>query len=154
MVVSRSNLRSSALPRDTASSRPFLAVFFLLAGFSLEPRALAGIGLYGVVYVLARIVGRLIGGNIGARLVRAPAVVRRRVGFCLLPQAGVALGLALLVLERLPDVGRRVLPLVIAATVFFELVGPLITHWQLRAAGETGRRVDPGDLEAPLDEGP
>ena len=66
----------------------------------------------------------------------APEVVQKHVGWCLLPQAGVALGLALLAAERIPGAGETVLPLIIAATVVFELVGPATTWWHLREAGE------------------
>ena len=54
------------------------------------------------------------------------------------PQAGVALGLALVATERLPELGY-ILPLVIGATVVFELIGPPMTLLQLRKAGETGQ---------------
>ena len=53
-----------------------------------------------------------------------------------MPQAGIALGLALVASDRLPDVDF-LLPLVIAATVVFELIGPPMTLLQLRKAGET-----------------
>lgn len=118
-------------------SEPFLVIFFLLAGHEFNLATLRALGIIGGTYVLARSLGKIAGAAIGARLAQAPPVVQARIGWCLLPQAGVALGLALLVAERLPDLGYSVLPLVIASTVLFELFGPLLTRWQLARAGET-----------------
>ncbi|MCA9032435.1 MAG: hypothetical protein KDA66_16575, partial [Planctomycetaceae bacterium] len=75
-------------------------------------------------------------GGLAARWANAPEVVQKRVGWCLLPQAGVALGLALMVSERLPDTRSVILPLAISTTVVFEIIGPLVTRWHLKQAGE------------------
>lgn len=115
---------------------PFLAMFFFLAGFSLDWEVLPTLGLFGGVYVVARIIGRLAGGYAGGLLAGSTQVVRRRNGACLLPQAGVAMGLALVATQRLPDMAF-ILPLIIGSTVLFELIGPSITMTQLRRAGET-----------------
>ncbi|MEK6233733.1 MAG: cation:proton antiporter, partial [Planctomycetales bacterium] len=119
------------------ASDPFLTVFFILAGLRLELDALANVGMLGVVYVLARSAGLIIGGHLGAKFSNAPPVVQQHLGWCLLPQAGVALGLALLAAERLPEFGARLLPLIIATTIVFEVIGPVVTQYHLRAAGET-----------------
>jgi hypothetical protein len=58
------------------------------------------------------------------------------VGWCLLPQAGIALGMALLAMERLPALADHILPVIITSTVVFELAGPLLTRWHLARAGE------------------
>jgi Kef-type K+ transport system membrane component KefB len=117
-------------------SEPFLAVFFILAGLKFEPETLAQLGLVGCAYIIARAAGLMAGGWTAGKLSNAPAVVQSRIGACLLPQAGVALGFALLVEQRLPDVGKSVLPLVIGTTVLFEITGPIVARWQLRRAGE------------------
>lgn len=118
---------------------PFFALFFFLAGYSLDWALLPTLGLLGLVYLLARVAGRLAGGYLGGVFARSEPVVRRYAGACMLPQAGVALGLALVATERLPEL-TLLLPLVIGATVIFELAGPAITAWQLRLAGETRKR--------------
>jgi hypothetical protein len=69
-------------------------------------------------------------------------VIQKRVGWCLFPQTGVALGLALLVSERIPQLGAIILPMVIAATILFELFGPPFTRWHLQRAGEISSRHD------------
>jgi Kef-type K+ transport system membrane component KefB len=118
-------------------SEPFLALFFFVAGYKLEWEALPALGLVGLAYVAARITGRVVGGQLGGRLAHSTPEVQHRLGLCLMPQAGIALGLALVASDRLPDVDF-LLPLVIAATVVFELIGPPLTLLQLRKAGETG----------------
>jgi Kef-type K+ transport system membrane component KefB len=117
-------------------SDPFLTVFFFLAGYELDIPALLAVGLVGSGYFVARIAGRLLGAWIGAHLSHARPVVRRRIGWCLLPQAGVPLGLALHAAERLPSIGTVLLTVVIGTTVLFDLIGPLLTYRQLRLAGE------------------
>ena len=74
----------------------------------------------------------------GGLLAGSAPETRQRIGACLMPQAGVALGLALVATERLPELGY-ILPLAIGATVVFELIGPPMTLLQLRKAGETGQ---------------
>ena len=119
-------------------SEPFLALFFFMAGYQLDWLALPTLGALGLAYVLARIGGRLAGGYLGGLLAGSAPETRQRIGACLMPQAGVALGLALVATERLPELGY-ILPLVIGATVVFELIGPPMTLLQLRKAGETGQ---------------
>jgi Kef-type K+ transport system membrane component KefB len=118
---------------------PFLALFFFMAGYQLEWSTLPMLGMLGLVYAGSRIAGRLLGGAAGAWLAGSPATTRRRIGACMLPQAGVALGLALAATERFPDLSY-LLPLVVAATVFFELIGPPVTLHQLKRAHELGHR--------------
>jgi Kef-type K+ transport system membrane component KefB len=121
-------------------SDPFLVVFFILSGVSLTPSSLTTLSVVGAVYVLARCIGKILGIKIFAYFAHSPPVVVRHLGACLLPQAGVAIGLALLVGERFPNIGESVLTLTIATTVLFELAGPLVTRWNLFLAGETMRK--------------
>ncbi|MFW6133857.1 MAG: cation:proton antiporter [Planctomycetota bacterium] len=133
-------------------SEPFLAVFFILAGFRFELSALGKLGWIALAYVIARAAGLIGGGYLGGRISGAPKVVQKRVGYCILPQAGVALGFALLAREQMPRYGQAVLPLVIATTVLFEVVGPAVARWHLRRAGELG--VPAGLPPASGSEGP
>ena len=135
-VANRATHHTRPFREIEGASQPFLVMFFLLAGYEYDVAAAVALGALGVGYVLARVAGRVLAARLAARLAGAPAVVQKHVGWCLLPQAGVALGLALLAAERIPAVGETVLPLVIAATVVFELVGPATTWWHLEQAGE------------------
>jgi Kef-type K+ transport system membrane component KefB len=136
VVANRAKHHTRPFHAIEGAADPFLSVFFVLAGFRLEFVALASLGLLGIVYVFARSAGLILGGHLGARIVGAPAIVQKHLGWCLLPQAGVALGLALLAAERLPEVGEQLLPLIIASTVVFEIVGPIITRHRLRLASK------------------
>ena len=118
--------------------QPFMVVFFVLAGASLDLAALALVGWLGAAFVLLRAAGRVLGGALGGWLAAADRPTRAWMGLALMPQAGVALGMALVATERRPELAETVLPIVIAATVIFELVGPMCTRLALMRAGETG----------------
>ena len=111
---------------------PFMVVFFMLAGASLDISMLAGLGAVGTVYLLSRATGKLLGAWIGARASHADKEVRRWMGLAMMPQAGVAIGMALLAASRFPEHRQTILSLVIGTTVFFELVGPVFTRMALR----------------------
>ena len=110
---------------------PFMILFFMLAGASLELGALGSIGLVGGAYIGLRMLGRFLGGWLGGRLAGTDPQLARGVGLGLMPQAGVALGMALLAEQKFPEVGELVLQVAISSTVFFELVGPLMTRTAL-----------------------
>lgn len=118
---------------------PFMILFFVLAGASLDPGALLQTGGWLVAFIGLRIVGRLGGGWLGGSLPPADPEMRRWLGAALLPQAGVALGMALVAAQRFPEIGDVILPIVVAATAIFELIGPIATRVALRgAARESG----------------
>jgi len=119
--------------------QPFIVLFFVFAGASLELDSLAGIGLAGGVYLLLRTAGRLVGAWLGGHIAESSPETQRWMGLALMPQAGVAVGMALLVVERFPSLGEIILPVVIGATVFFELIGPIMTRVALRRTDEAGR---------------
>ncbi|TNF87466.1 MAG: cation:proton antiporter [Gammaproteobacteria bacterium] len=113
---------------------PFMVVFFMLAGASLELAALLQVGLVAVAFVAARVIGKIAGAAIGAAVSGAGSVVTRWMGLALLPQAGVAIGMALLAGERYPAYQDVILPVVIGTTVIFELSGPIATRISLSRA--------------------
>ncbi|PSU36364.1 cation:proton antiporter [Photobacterium lutimaris] len=123
---------------ETASD-PFLIIFFILSGMSLDLSAIDVLGAIGVLYVLARCIGKILGAQVFAHFAQSSPQVTKYLGWCLLPQAGVAIGMALLVGERLPDIGESVLTIAVTTTVFFELLGPLVTRWSLYQAGEISK---------------
>jgi Kef-type K+ transport system membrane component KefB len=123
-------------------SEPFLVIFFLLAGCELDVTALASLGLIGILYVLARCLGFVIGGSIAARLVNAEPVVQENIGWSLFPQAGVALGLAVLTLPHFPGLGQFLVSIIVSTTVVFELFGPTVTQWRLFKAKEAAEAVE------------
>lgn len=110
---------------------PFMILFFVLAGASLELDSISGIGIVGIGYVGFRVIGRLLGAWAGGKISHAPIAMRRWMGAALLPQAGVALGMALVASQKIPEVSDIVLPVVITSTVLFEIVGPIVTRLAL-----------------------
>ncbi len=117
-------------------SEPFLALFFFLAGYKFELPAIMAVSSITFFYILARLAGKYIGGLLGGKVSGADKVIQKRIGLCLIPQAGVAMGMALLIAEKLPEQGIQILQIVIASTIIFEIIGPLFTVWQLRKSGE------------------
>jgi Kef-type K+ transport system membrane component KefB len=115
---------------------PFMILFFVLAGASLHTEMLFQIGLVGSAYIILRIIGRLVGAWTGGAISHAEPLMRRWMGMALMPQAGVALGMALVAMQRRPDLGEIILPVVIASTVLFEVIGPILTRTGLVHVGE------------------
>ncbi len=111
---------------------PFMILFFLLAGATLEPGILIEIGWVGLLYMVLRTVARLLGGIAGARAGGMTRQEERWVGPALLPQAGVAVGMALVAGERFPDWAAAIMAFTIASTVVFEIVGPPVTLLAIR----------------------
>jgi Kef-type K+ transport system membrane component KefB len=115
---------------------PFMILFFVLAGASLQFETLFQTGFIGSAYIIFRIIGRLLGGWTGGAITHAKPLMRRWMGIALMPQAGVALGMALVTIEHRPDLGEIILPVVIASTVLFELIGPVLTRIEIMHVGE------------------
>ena len=113
---------------------PFMLLFFILAGASLEVSALAKVGVIGLIYIVLRIVSRFVGGWIGGAISGAPAHERPWYGLALLPQAGVAVGIALIASKQFPEYAETILTVTIGTTVAFELLGPAGTLYALRRA--------------------
>lgn len=111
---------------------PFMILFFLLAGALLEPDALRMLGWVGIVFLSLRILARLVGGFVGASLGGVPRHEVPWYGPALLPQAGVAVGMALVAGERFPDWSAAIMAFTIASTVVFEIFGPPITLMAIR----------------------
>ncbi len=119
---------------------PFMVLFFVLAGASLDLNALTDIGIIGLAYLGLRVVGRVVGGWSGAAVSGIPMLHRYWIGFALLPQAGVALGMALVAVVHFPELGKTLLAVTIGSTIVFELFGPLFTQAALRKVGEARAR--------------
>jgi len=107
---------------------PFLILFFLLAGAALHLEALAQVGLLGLAYIVLRVCGQILGTRLGGWLSKTERETRHWIGLALLPQAGVAIGMALLASQRFPEFKDIILPVVLGSTVVFELLGPVMTR--------------------------
>ena len=115
---------------------PLNILFFVISGAELDLNVLASpiTLLIGVIYILARSAGKYYGSNLSCRLTRQDKPITDNLGITLLPQAGVALGMALTA-ASLPqgDLTRNV---VLFAVLIYELVGPSLTKRSLIAVGE------------------
>jgi Kef-type K+ transport system membrane component KefB len=125
---------------------PFMIVFFVLAGASLQVGRLWEIGALGAAFVALRTLARVAGGWLGGWLGRAPAAHRRWIGLALLPQAGVAIGMALVAADQFPAEADLILTLAIGTTVVFELLGPAATYLALKRVGPDAA-AGPGGAE-------
>lgn len=116
---------------------PVLISFFTIAGVQLDLSILKDVGLLGIVYIVVRVVGKMLGAYLGAKISDFPDTVQKYLGFTLIPQAGVAIGLSMIAQNTLPSpYGAQVRTIVLAATVIYELLGPMITKTALIKAGE------------------
>ncbi|MCK5912244.1 MAG: cation:proton antiporter [Desulfuromusa sp.] len=121
---------------------PFLILFFLLAGSALQLEAFAQVGLLGLGYIVLRVAGRVLGSWVGGKIGGSDRTITRWMGIALLPQAGVAIGMALLASQRFPEYKDIILPVILGSTVFFELVGPVLTRLTLLRVGNISPHSD------------
>ena len=111
---------------------PFMVIFFVLAGASIELGAVREIGFIGIAYILFRATGKYLGGMLGSHYGKAGKETKRWMGIALLPQAGVAIGMALVASEHFPEYRQTLLPVIISTTIFFEIIGPVFTRMALQ----------------------
>ena len=116
---------------------PIFLAFFVVSGADLDLTALRTTGMIGIAYVIVRVIGKWMGAFIGAKAFNMSKSVQKYLGYTLVPQAGVAIGLSLVAQNALPGAhGAEIRTVILAATVIYEFVGPLITKKALIAAGE------------------
>ena len=115
---------------------PLNILFFVLSGAELDLQVLANplTILVGLVYIAARSLGKYFGSDLSCALTHQTTPIRKNLGITLLPQAGVALGMALTA-ATLPD-GALARNVVLFAVLIYELVGPALTKRSLLAVGE------------------
>lgn len=123
-------------------------LFFCLAGSHLELSSLPSLGTLGVVYIIGRSAGLIGGARIGAMFGHVESKIKKYIGLGILSQAGVAIGLSLIVKHEFTQldakytiphalkIGTDVLTTVTATCIFFEIIGPILTKIALAKAGE------------------
>ncbi len=115
---------------------PIYIMFFTLAGVELNISSIKYVGLLGLGYVVARVIGKVLGSCIGCKLGNMPKHVKKYLGFTLIPQAGVAIGLSMTAQLALPEIGANIRTIILGATIIYELVGPVITKVALIKSGD------------------
>ncbi|MDR9469175.1 cation:proton antiporter [Marinospirillum sp.] len=118
---------------------PFLVFFFVLSGASIDLYQLNDALWLTLAYILLRTFSRLLGGWLAIGWISHSGHQRQDddhlpadLGLALTPQAGVAIGMALLAAERFPELQSLLLPVVVGSTLVFELIGPLLIRRVLR----------------------
>lgn len=127
---------------------PIYISFFVLAGAHMEfGKITSWMVVMILVYVLCRAAGKIAGAWFGGKWSQAPAVVRKYLGICLLPQAGVAIGLAILASQQFgPELGHTIIIVVMTGTFLMEILGPMLVKAGVKRAGEVGLNITEEDL--------
>jgi len=115
---------------------PLFMLFFVISGAEFNFEIFKTVGLIGILYLVLRSAGKYFGAMFGCVLVKSEKNVKKYLGITLLPQAGVAIGMAQLSLTVVPDYGEQIRAVILCATLVYELVGPLLTKIALTKAGE------------------
>lgn len=127
---------------------PIYISFFVLAGAHMEfGRITSWMLLMIFVYVLSRAIGKMAGSWFGGKWSKAPVVVQKYLGLCLLPQAGVAIGLAILASQQFgSELGHTIVIVVMTGTFLMEIFGPMLVKVGVKRAGEVGLNITEEDL--------
>ena len=128
---------------------PVLILFFVISGAELELSVFADIMvvLIGAVYIISRSLGKYFGAGISSKISKCNPNVVKYLGITLLPQAGVALGMAIKAIELGPE-GAIVRNITLFAVLIYEIVGPFLTKVALTKAGD----IDEGGRKSARDE--
>ena len=131
---------------------PVMSLFFIVSGMKLDIGALSTVGVIGLCYFLVRIVGKYVGTYVGCVITGMSRESRRYMGLALVPQAGVAIGLAFLGERLLPgERGQLLLTIILSSSVLYEMVGPICAKLALIFSGcitlDNAVNAEMGELE-------
>ena len=126
---------------------PIFLMFFVISGASLDLSIFfnkSGLIIVGIalVYVVIRVVGKWLGAYVGASITKSEPKIKKYLGLTLIPQAGVAIGLATTAgklfsqREETAFTGVLIVAIVLTSTLIYEIVGPMISKYALNKAGE------------------
>ncbi len=141
-LVNISQRNSEVVANLERFTPPIYCFFFVLAGAHLNLHIFAQVGwtltAWGIIFVAARIAGKMTGAYLGGALSKSPDAIRKYLGLTLIPQAGVAIGLSLLIKEASSFYDFRfiILNITLIAVAFNEIIGPICTKYALFAAKE------------------
>ena len=129
-------------------SPPIYVLFFVLVGAKLNIWNITGfVAAIAGVFLVGRTLGKLIGARAGASISKAPKTVFKYLPFCLLSQAGVAIGLSIVAGQVFDgEFGDLVVTVVTATTFVVQILGPLAVKYAVDKAGETGLNITEEDI--------
>lgn len=116
----------------------FFVPFFILAGAHFDLDSFGMVWPIALAYVVLRILGKFVGSFLGAKIAKSPVIVQSYLGWGMIPQAGVVIGLSLLLekFESLDPYTPLILSVIITSVAVNELIGPILTRYALFASGE------------------
>ena len=115
---------------------PLYVLFFLIAGAKLHLDSIRTVGIISIIYLAARTAGKIGGVKLITRFVKKAPGAAKEIGWGLLSQAGVAVGLSMLAVEKLPEIGRQIETVIVTTVVFFEIAGTILVRFAVVQAGE------------------
>lgn len=115
---------------------PIFILFFVASGAGLNIKVLPTVGAAGAIYIVFRVVGKMIGSTLGAFICKADANIKKYLGPALMPQAGVAIGLSLVAGQSFPEYASQIRAIILCGTLIYELIGPGVAKACLKKAGE------------------
>lgn len=126
------------MQRSEKWTAPLNTLFFVLSGAELELSVFKNgfVVIIGIVYIITRSIGKYYGARFSAKMTNCNSTIQKYLGYTLLPQAGVALGMCVQASTLGVAEGRLIRNIVLFAVLIYELVGPSITHWALKQAGD------------------
>jgi Kef-type K+ transport system membrane component KefB len=133
-------------------SPPILVLFFVRSGTSFDLGSLFGSSgsidgrpliVIGVGYFIVRVIGKYAGAFLGCQIAHKPVEVRNYLGFALIPQAGVAIGLAEMGARTLGgSVGHSLHTIILASSILYELIGPAAAKASLALSGSYSNELE------------
>lgn len=138
IFCNRCILSGDLMEKADAWTAPLYVLFFVISGAELELDVFADLSVVGIglVYILFRSLGKYVGAYGSCKTTGCDEKVTKYLGVTLLPQAGVALGMCLMVGELGSYEGRLIRNIVLFSVLVYELVGPTLTKWALTKAGD------------------
>ncbi len=126
------------MDRTDRWTSPLYVLFFVFSGAELDFSVITNIAIIGigVVYIISRSAGKYFGSLFSAKGVKCSETIIKYLGFTLLPQAGVALGMSVLAKQGLGEDGNLIRNIILFSVLVYELVGPTLTKMALKKAGE------------------
>lgn len=119
-----------------AFTPPLFMIFFVISGAGFDVRAIAGIGLIGIIYVIMRVIGKIAGVWFGGALMKTDKNIKKYLGPTLMPQAGVALGLLLVAAQVVPEFAKDIRVIILCSTFIYSIIGPVAAKIALVRSGE------------------
>lgn len=123
---------------------PLFCLFFVISGADLDLSVFGKpvVVLIGILYIAARSIGKYFGARESCRLTHCDPKVSKYLGFALLPQAGVALGMSVQAQALGSYEGKLIRNIVLFGVLIYELFGPMITKWALTKSGDIGEKPE------------